>query len=227
VGFEQFWQRFDQLDRDTRASAGKAMLKILPDTLTRLQRRMTTGSVEQRIKALQVARELGLSGTLAQTIGALTEHASARVRAKAVAALADSSESTGEALLNRVLNDPDPRVRASAIEVLEAAKNPRFIALLVERARVGESRERANAIKALHRMKVPAAAEMLTELLKDQRPEHRVSGLWTVRQTGMWSFLNEVSRLAKSDPNLRVRRYALGVLQGLAEVMRRQNEKSA
>lgn len=227
VGFEQFWQRFDQMDAQTRASAGKAMLKILPDAPTRLNRRLMSGSVEQRIKALQMTRELGLSDALRASVTALSEHANPRVRAKAVTVLSDTPEKAGPALLARVLSDLDPRVRACAIEVLESSKNPRFIALLAERAKSGASRERANAIRALHRMQSPAAATALQELLKDQRPEHRVSGLWVLRQIGMWSLFSEVSRLAKTDPNLRVRRYALTVLKNIVDLMRQQNEKSA
>ena len=41
--------------------------------------------------------------------------------------------------------------------------------------------------------------------------------------------LNEVGRLAKEDDNLKVRRYAVGVLKGVAEIARNrpQKEKSA
>src|SRR5262249_50426625 len=43
VGFEHFWQRFDRMDRNTRRQAGRAMLKILPDALQRLARRLNGG----------------------------------------------------------------------------------------------------------------------------------------------------------------------------------------
>ena len=35
------------------------MLKILPDALQRLERRLTDGPVEQRVKAMQIVQELG------------------------------------------------------------------------------------------------------------------------------------------------------------------------
>jgi hypothetical protein len=57
-------------------------------------------------------------------------------------------------------------------------------------------------------------------MLNDPRPEHRVSALWAMRSIGLWQLLNDVGRLAKEDSNLRVRRYALGVLRGVAEMMR-------
>src|SRR3954471_14732524 len=64
VGFDQFWLKFDRLDRPTRKHAGRAMLKILPDAVQRLRRRLTTGAPEQRIKAMQMAQELGLTDEL-------------------------------------------------------------------------------------------------------------------------------------------------------------------
>src|SRR6185295_8880948 len=60
-GVETFWQRFDRMDRDTRRQAGRAMLKLLPDAPQRLARRLTSGPVEQRVKAMQIVHELGLS----------------------------------------------------------------------------------------------------------------------------------------------------------------------
>jgi hypothetical protein len=56
--------------------------------------------------------------------------------------------------------------------------------------------------------------------LQDQRAEHRISALWALKSIGWWQLLNEVGRLAKADDNLRVRRFALGVLKGVAELMR-------
>ena len=55
-------------------------------------------------------------------------------------------------------------------------------------------------------------------MLRDERPEHRISALWALRQIGWWQLLTEVGRLAKSDGNLRVRRYALTILRGIAEM---------
>ena len=56
-------------------------------------------------------------------------------------------------------------------------------------------------------------------MLRDTRPEHRISALWALKQIGWWQLLDEVGRLAKQDTNLRVRRYALAVLRGVAETM--------
>ncbi|MBV8780512.1 MAG: hypothetical protein JO353_03870, partial [Phycisphaerae bacterium] len=58
TGFEHFWQRFDKVDRATRKQAGRAMLKLLPDAVQRLGRRMGSGPIDERIKAIQIAQEL-------------------------------------------------------------------------------------------------------------------------------------------------------------------------
>ncbi len=69
------------------------------------------------------------------------------------------------------------------------------------------------------------AAGQLIQMLRDSRPEHRISALWTLRQIGWWQMLNEVGRLAKEDGNQKVRRYALGVLKGVAELAKSQPPK--
>src|SRR5437667_197110 len=130
-------------------------------------------------------------------------------------------------LVDRLVNDPDARVRANAIEVMEGQAQPRLLPVLAQRARSTHNRERANAIKALLRMRVGAASVQLTHMLRDPRPEHRVSALWALRQSGWWQLLTEVSKLAKDDQNLRVRRYALTVLKVVAQSAKEQQQRSA
>jgi hypothetical protein len=91
--------------------------------------------------------------------------------------------------------------------------------LLAQRARAANNRERANAVKALHRLKVGAFANQLQLMLQDARPEHRISALWVLKQIGWWALLKDVAKIAKEDENMRVRRYALNVLRGVADVV--------
>jgi HEAT repeats len=219
VGFDNFWLRFDRLDRPTRKQAGRAMLKILPDATTRLARRLLGGSVEERLKAMQITHELGLVESLRDALTAASNHPHAKVRSKAISVLGGLQTPAVDVLMERVLNDPDSRVRANAIEVLESQPRAQFIPQLAQRAKSGQNRERANAIKALHKMKVGNVGPQLMEMLRDNRPEHRVSGLWAMQKMGLWKLLQEVGRLAKEDQNLRVRRYAVGVLKGVAEMV--------
>lgn len=201
------------------------MLKLLPDALQRLARRLGSGPVEQRVKAMQVVQELNLAEPLRDTLLPLCEHPHAKVRSKAVTVLGELASVTPEVLLHKVLSDADARVRANAIEVLESKHQSEYVPLLTQRARSSHNRERANAIKALHKMKVGTASSQLLHMLQDERSEHRISALWALRQVGIWKLLNEVGRLAKEDPNLRVRRYALGVLRGVAELVQERRRR--
>ena len=76
-------------------------------------------------------------------------------------------------------------------------------------------------------MKVGVATTQLTNMLRDARAEHRISALWAMKQMGVWQMVAEVGRLAKDDQNLKVRRYAFGVLRGIAEVVQAEKAKRA
>ena len=218
AGFEHFWTKFDRLPRATRCQAGRAMLKLLPDAPLRLQRRLLAGPIEVRLKALQMVQELGLGESLRESVLQLCRDPDARLRSKAVLVAGDIPSITPDMLVDRLLNDSDARVRANTIEVLENKADTRFVPVLAERARASSNRERANAIKALHSMRVSTASGQLFTMLRDGRAEHRISAMWALRQIGWWQLLGEVGRLAKEDDNIRVRRYALHVLKGVAEL---------
>jgi HEAT repeat protein len=218
VGFDHFWQRFDHLDKPTRKAAGLAMLKAIPDALQRLALRLRSGPLDQRIKAIQIVHDLAIADPLAPALIQLCHDSEPKIRSKAIAVLAETKTVPPDALLDNVLNDADPRVRANAIEVLEAQHRVEFVPLLTQRARSLHNRERANAIKALHSMKVATASTQLANMLKDDRPEHRISALWALHQVGFWQLLREVADLAKSDPQPRVRRYALAILRTVSRL---------
>ena len=218
-GFENYWDRFDTLDRPTRKHAGKAMLKLLPDAAQRLSRRLISGPVEQRLKALQMTQELGLAEALREAVVGLTSHAHPKVRSKAISVLGELPSAGVELLVERIVSDSDSRVRANAIEVLENRRDPQLIPMLFERAKNATNRERANAIKALSKMRVGNVGPALQAMLQDQRPEHRISAMWALKQMGWWKLLQDVGRIAKLDTNIRVRRYAVGVLKNVAEMV--------
>ena len=201
------------------------MLKILPDALQRLSRRLVGGPIEQCVKAMQVIQELGLADQLRSVLVPMCAHPNPRVRSKAVMVLGEVPAAS-EVLLEKVINDNDPRVRANAIEVLESRLQEAYVPLLAERARSSHNRERANAIKALGKMKVGTAVGQLMNMMRDQRSEHRISALWALRQIGWWQLLGEVGRLAKEDDNLRVRRYALTILRNVAESVQLQKNSA-
>jgi HEAT repeat protein len=227
VGFEHFWNRFDRLPKATRRGAGRAMLKLMPDAVTRLGRKLEAGPVEQRVKAMQICYELELAEQLRVPLMKLCVDPNARLRSKAVSVIGTAASTPPDVLIDRLLNDTDPRVRANTIEVLEQKKRSEFLPVLAKRARATNSRERANAIKAMHRMRVGTASTQLASMLRDDRSEHRISALWTLREIGWWQLLNEVGRLAKEDTNVRVRRYAIAVLKNVAEIAADQRARKA
>jgi hypothetical protein len=131
-----------------------------------------------------------------------------------------------EPLMQQVLNDPDARVRANAIEAIDHVQNPQYLPTLSRMARSRFNRERANAIKALHSMKIGAASHELVAMLRDVRPEHRISAMWALKEVGLWQMLREIGRLAKSDGDMRVRRYAVGVIRSIATGIEKKKESA-
>jgi HEAT repeat protein len=226
AGFEGFWQRFDRLDKSTRKQAGKAMIKLLPDALQRLQRRSLTGTIEHRVKALQIIQELGVAESMREALIQLCADPNPRIRSKAVTVLGEVPTAPSTLLIDKLMNDTDARVRANAVEVMEGRGDPEFIPALTQQALAATGRERANAIKAMHRMKVGMAGGQLLQMLRDGRAEHRISALWALRQIGWWQLLNEVGRLARADDNVRVRRYALGVLKTVSELLEERKKEA-
>lgn len=226
-GFDQFWTKFDRLDRNTRKQAGRAMLKLLPDAAARLARRLSGGTPEQRLKAMQIVHELRLVELLKEPLLALCEDPHPRLRSKAVSVLGNVPAIAPDVLIERLLTDTDSRVRANTIEVLEAKHKEQFVPLLIQRARVGTNRERANAIKVLHRLRVGIFGAALQAMLIDPRAEHRISAMWALKQTGWWNLIGEVGRMAKGDANMQVRRYALSVLKAVSDMVREQRAKQA
>ena len=227
VGFDMFWNRFDRLDILTRRSAGKAMLKLLPDATLRLGRRLAGNNIEDQLKAMQIAQELGLSDQLRSQLIGLCTHLNPKVRSKAIHVVGEVDDLPSDTLIERLMSDTDARVRANTIEILETKGKTAFLPALAQRARSANNRERANAIKAMHRMRVTTASSQLLTMLQDPRPEHRISALWALRQTGIWPLVNEAVKIAKQDESLKVRRYALGAVKQVVEAAQAANAAGA
>lgn len=226
VGFDLFWTRFDRLDHTTRKQAGRAMLKLLPDATIRLGRRLASGQIDDQLKAMQITQELGLSDQLKSQLITLCTHLNPKVRSKAIHVVGELPDAPADTLIERLVNDTDARVRANTIEVLESKQKTMFLPALAQRARSSHNRERANAIKALHRMRVSNATAQLQTMLQDPRPEHRISALWALRQTGIWQLVNEAVKIAKEDQSLKVRRYALAAVKSVVETAQAARAKA-
>ena len=218
AGFEQFFQSFDRMNRLTRRRAGAAMLKLLPDGLERLTRKIEGGGAAQRVRALQIADELDQTGVLAGVIVAACAAADGRVRSKAVRLLGRVNTPDAARALSASLGDADARVRSNAIEA--ACDRPDAAELrpvLHPRARAGQHRERATAIRALHRLGDTDQRQPLRQLIGHPHPAERIAGMWALRQTGTWSLLGEVAQLARADPDAGARRYALTMIKAVSD----------
>ena len=224
VGFDQYWNRFERMDRTARIAAGRAMMKLLPDAADRLGRYLSTGNIDQRVRALAVIQDLQLVERFRDLLVQTCMHPNAKVRSKAVSLLISLPNEPVGAILEKALVDTDPRVRANAVEVVDVQQSPQFVPMLAERARTGHNRERANAIKALHGMKIDGATHHLQLMLGDPRAEHRISALWALKQVGLWALLNHVGAIAQRDDNLRVRRYAVAMLKSVIEQVNAANQ---
>lgn len=219
-GFRAFWRKYDRMEEKQRKSAGRVVVRIVPDAARKLSAMLTSGPAGERIRVLQLARETDLVEEIRPAVMRLLADPDARVRSKAVMVSGGLRPVPGSVLVDRVLNDENARVRANAIEVLEGVGELWLAPVLAGRVRAENNRERANAIKAMHAMAPSSAVGELGEMLRDGRPMHRVSALWALRQVRWWARLGEVGRMAREDGDVGVRRYALGVLKGAAEEIR-------
>jgi HEAT repeat protein len=225
AGFDLFWEKWDRLDKASRRTAGRAMLKLMPNGLSMLERRLRSGAIEQRLKAVSIAQELEAADALFPTLLRLCVDGNSMIRSKAVLLLGHVRESAPDSVLDRALSDEDSRVRANAIEVIEIRGRLDYIALLAQRSRSENNRERGNAIRALCRLNAGNSVQLVQGMLRDERPEHRISAMWAIRQVGLWSLLNDVGKLAREDSNMRVRRYAMNVLRSVAEELAEKKNK--
>lgn len=224
--FRSFWKKFDRMDPAVRRTVGRTVLRLLPDAGKRLTAILHTGTPTDRMRVLQLSRDAGMIEILRGSILQLCVDPDAHVRSKAVTLAGELRPLPEKILIDCIQSDENPRVRANAIEALEEVREARLVPLIAGRLRADNNRERANAIKAVHAMVPEMAVGELREMLEDLRPMHRVSALWALRETQRWERLGDVGRMAKSDMDVNVRRYALGVLKGAAEQIRLPAEEA-
>lgn len=232
--------RLDPLDPDSASSrlAARRLLASNPDELVSILRGLLVQAGEApRLRALGVVRRFGLHRRLADALLTLTAGgagATDREVATAVAALGDPSAppNVGEALRS-CLSHPEARVRANAVEALarrarrdrtdSAQPKPALPAqvALVEFKGDGHHRVRANALRAMLVLgDGHEAAIALGEMLRDERPGHRLAGVWLAsraltidgRSAGArrWTELaSQVVRMSRCEGDERVRRRAV------------------
>lgn len=215
-------------------------------------RRLRTGTAAERISTLRAIDHLGMVSTFGDEIVALAQltestiSGGARVAATAVTLLPRLV--AGRALVGESLAHPDDRVRANGVESLAACTPaPRLRERVLELKSDPNHRVRANAVRALigaaadesgaGRIHEPVALEGLAELLTDDRPMHRVAGVWgAARVLGSigperlgpaWVEISRrVADLAGTDTDHAVRRRASSAAARLLATLRAERDAS-
>ncbi len=223
--------------------------------IARLRARINEGDARRRVDGILLARRLRLSSHIEFELlraiqtpsGSGALGADDPVAAAAAAALADVPTESARAALLASLAHRVQRVRANALEGAAraarrqagpeadfAATHPRLYSSMLELKVDSNHRVRANAIRALlgpvptDRFEL-VAVESLGAMLRDERPLHRLAGLWVAERllvqggAPAWQRCNDlagtVARLARDEPETAVRaraeRCAHRVLSGI------------
>jgi HEAT repeat protein len=174
------------------------------------------GSMHDIAQGLKMISALPNPAAFRSQIIALCGHADPRIAAMAVKLVARLEDPRLKELLEAAAHHPDARVRANAIESMEelhiADRSQQVLNMLNSR----HNRERANAIKALGQFNFATARECLERMLSDANPLHRMSALWVVEQLNLMEVMRQMSVIARRDPNLRVRKRAMDMLETLS-----------
>lgn len=210
LDFQSYWDRYEDMSAEDRVRIGRRLYSLSHGFDALLRAKLTSGAVDDRLKAMTIVRTLGASSDYDEVIYRLSHDPDEKVRSLCVSLLAQLEGVIARRILRRTLDDPDPRVQANAVEVLaaiEAADAPLDRMLDADHNRV-----RANAIKALLPRRVRLAAVALLKMLASTSPHQRVSALWVVQHLALASAIPRVREMAASDPDPRVRERARRLL---------------
>ncbi len=207
--------------------ARRALRKNAPAVVGSLRRRVVNGSRPERLRAILLARQLDLLPHTELELLACVGSEDARVTATAVSALAEVESPASADALAACLAHADPRVQANAVEAIDrrlpwhgsVEALVRSLEPIQPLAQAEGNRSRANALRTLLRAGC-AEPKQVAERLRDERPLHRVSGLWLVGKLGLTEVQDEVERLSRAEEAPPVRRRAEVVVRRLRAVPR-------
>ncbi len=208
--FERYWQAFDDLPPDARVSAGRAVLKLVPDFVDRLVRKLEEGRSDEILRALQAADDLNLLKSLSSTLLRLERHHSQSVRAAAAGALGK----LGTQQQTQAEVDQTPASQPQASSQQQPGPDAAVSSEHATDSRLGELERmlsapetvaRAGAVRQLLRTQIVPATAILIELLTDDDVSRRRCGLELVKQTRLADMMACVLGMARheSDPSLR------------------------
>ena len=216
--FQRYWRSYKRLDGPVRVAAGKALLKLDRRVVDLLAGRLVGRDVNDQLQAVQMSRQMKISGRFANSLCRLACRAPAMVRSAAAAALGEVEGFDSCSTLARCLGDADPRVQANAVEALANLGADPSAAL--DKINSPHNRVRANVVLWLLKRQHPQGPMALAAMLTDSLPAHRISALWVVRTLAYAPATALLRRLATGDSETRIRARAASTLQVVADADR-------
>ncbi len=219
-GFERYWGGFDAMDDDDRFRVGRGLLSTDPQVIPQLRKRLTSSEPKDRLRVLQIINLLEIAPELKMEIYRIAHDSDTHVRSAVMTALGQLPGATSERLLLEALNDTDDRVQANGIEALERLRAINRLDQIRDRLNSDDNRVKANAVKALLSFQMREAMPILLEMLDNHAAAHRLSALWVIEVMKLMGLSAKVIRIARNDPDLKVRRRAVQAVSVLQHAIR-------
>ena len=224
VGFVRFWQAWPRLDPHQRLAAGRALIKLDPKFHNQLSQRLDSGDLDHQLRALAIVSDLNQGPLFEAALLVLKNDPNVKIASATIKALATIETKPARQAIEQALDHHDARVRANAIEALEQFGTARYVDRLVTLATHEDNRPRANAIQALLDVRLSEALRALATMLEDDRPKHRVSGLWLVEYAGLLPMARRVAEMSISDPDSSIKKRAHRIVQTLINSMQARED---
>jgi len=223
--FERYWRAFDDLPPDARVSAGRAVLKLVPDFVDRLVRQLEEGRSDEILRAMQAADDLNLLKSLSPTLVRLERHHSQSVRAAATRVLGKLDEQQ-RAQAEQEEHDastvePQPQgVDAGSCPVgLPVRGSQSKLTELERMLSAPETEARADAVRQLLHTQIVPATTLLIDLLTDEDVCRRQCGLELVEQTRLAEMMARVLGMARHEPDASLRQGAQNVADTVRQAL--------
>jgi hypothetical protein len=230
----------------SRLAARRILREDRPAMVNQVRARLASSNADEQVAAIMMARHLGLQADLElELLAAASGSSGERVCATATAALSEVDTPAAGQAVRALVRHPVDRVRANAVDGLLRSPGVGDVAAYGAALELrGDPchRVRASALRGLlvcARGYEPEAAESLASMLGDDRPLHRLAGLWAVERVllgpaggglvaSKWNELaGRVADLAKSEPESPVRARAVRCASRMLARMRSGWERRA
>ena len=206
--FGEYLRDYDQLPPEERQERGEAAARVDARAGERLRGEMHAEEEDRRMRAVEIAKSLGLTPRLEADLVNLTQDPSAKIRSVACRALEGVVSVATARALGAAVTDDDARVRANTLETLATYRDPRLIGLFRMMARDRHNRVRTTACLALVSLKDAAGMEGLAEMARDPGERFRLSAAWALGRVQTDDARDLLECQASGDPSHRVRTMA-------------------